>query len=148
MAELYNPPLQVIQFIGTRAGDVMTKITVGVFVVWIVLCLTLIVLMTQSSPYTGGAQAGKSLEAPEKGAPESFGESKGAADVPLPPPVEKAAGAATAPEKKEAAPKAESKPEAAKEAPKSAPADAKNQPASKPAEPATKKAEPAAGKQG
>lgn len=138
---------------GTRAGDVMTKITVGVFVVWIVLCLTLIVMMTQSSPYTGGSQAGKSLEAPKEGTQPPLGDAKGA-EVPLPPPVDKAAGAAPVEEKKEAAPKADATSAPAKEEPKPAPvekkpaAESKSQPAPKAEEPATKASEPAVKKQG
>jgi preprotein translocase subunit SecG len=146
---------------GTRAGDVMTKITVGIFVAWIVLCLVLIWLMTPTPIYTGGSEAGKSIEAPKDGASQPFGDGKGA-EIPSPTPVEKPAGAAAEEKKdaaakpadqKEAAPKSEGKPAAAKEAPKSAPAekapaDSKAQPTPKAEQPATNKAEPATKKQG
>jgi preprotein translocase subunit SecG len=148
---------------GTRAGDVMTKITVGVFVVWIVLCLSLIMLMTPELSYTGGSQAGKTEQAPGAGTENPF--SDGAAPViPSPPPVDKAAGAAE--KKDDAAKKESSKAEAVKSeakaaapaekpaqktepAPKAEPAPPKAaQPAPKGAEPAPKAAEPATKKQG
>lgn len=45
---------------GTRAGDLFTKITVGVFVVWLLLAIALVPLMTQTGSFQGGTQVGPS----------------------------------------------------------------------------------------
>lgn len=42
---------------GTRAGDLFTKITVGVFIVWLLLAISLVPLMKRAEVYTGGAEA-------------------------------------------------------------------------------------------
>ncbi|MFO0948774.1 MAG: preprotein translocase subunit SecG [Planctomycetota bacterium] len=42
---------------GTRAGDLFTKITVGVFVVWLLLGISLVPMMKRSEVYSGGAAA-------------------------------------------------------------------------------------------
>jgi preprotein translocase subunit SecG len=64
---------------GTKAGDLFTKITIGVVVVWVVVCLVAVKVLGTSSKITGGLGAGagspkKSASAPaspDKPAPAS-----------------------------------------------------------------------------
>lgn len=42
---------------GTRAGDLFTKITVGVFLLWLFLGMSLVPLMTRQQVFQGGAEA-------------------------------------------------------------------------------------------
>jgi preprotein translocase subunit SecG len=73
---------------GTKAGDVFTRITVGVAAAWILLCILAINVLgtgrSRLSATLGGAagQAVPSDVAPETTAPETQGDAAGAAATP------------------------------------------------------------------
>lgn len=85
---------------GTRAGDVFTRITVVVFVVWLVIGVVLVPLMTQAPKYreeaaaaAPGAEAGSTPPPsddmkgiPASGTSESGEATKTGQDAPAPPP--------------------------------------------------------------
>jgi preprotein translocase subunit SecG len=86
---------------GTKAGDLFTKITIGVATVWIVLC----VIAAMAAPYLTGGQL-DIAPAPGAGAPQNPGQ-------PAPPSGDKPAdegGKAGSPEKSSSVPEPPSNP--------------------------------------
>ncbi|MBD3676463.1 MAG: preprotein translocase subunit SecG [Planctomycetaceae bacterium] len=94
---------------GTKAGDVFTKITVGVAVVWVVLAGASIRLMDNaaSGNYQGGEEAGATVPTAEAGASsEEEGAGAGGLDSVLPPTKESKAPGESGTESGESAEKA------------------------------------------
>jgi preprotein translocase subunit SecG len=90
---------------GTRAGDVFTRITVGIFLVWVFLACGLVLLMARKSPLADGnskrpAEASAPDDGPAPPAPLGEGTPAGESSPTLPPPV------ADSPPEQEAAPAA------------------------------------------
>jgi preprotein translocase subunit SecG len=112
---------------GTKAGDLFTRITIGVAAFWIVLCAVSVKLLNESSPLA--PNLGQNTTAgPSGSAPKGTEEVPGAAGGPK-------AGASKADETKNTAPKTDAGNEATKAAPTAAPetaapaSDVKTEPA-------------------
>jgi preprotein translocase subunit SecG len=72
---------------GTKAGDLFTKITIGVVVVWIVVCLVAVKYLGTSSKISGGF--GQGAEPPKKSASAPASPNKPAPASPTKPASEK-----------------------------------------------------------
>jgi len=79
---------------GTKAGDLFTRITIGVAAAWIILCIISVKVLTLSGeqlnlgPVVGGQQQSQPSEGAEPtggGTPESSGEPGGASTTPAAP---------------------------------------------------------------
>ena len=119
---------------GTKAGDIFTKITVGVAAFWIGLCiLSINVLGRQQSLFSGSlGTAAPQAVAPQTPAAPVDGGTPAVSDSAAPAPEVKPAETASG----DSEPKADAAPEATKPAAEAAPAAAA--PTTPPAEPAAK----------